>query len=70
MFVEANGLRLFFDVLNPKLEIVETGLKEKPTLICLPGGPGGDSGRRTAARLAANDPPCSDTATPTRHPGK
>jgi pimeloyl-ACP methyl ester carboxylesterase len=42
MFVTVNGVRLFFDVLNPKLQIVETGLKEKPTLICLPGGPGGD----------------------------
>jgi len=42
MFVTVNGVRLFFDVINPKLEIVEGGLKEKPTLICLPGGPGGD----------------------------
>lgn len=42
MFVAINGVRLFFDVLNPKLEIVETGLREKPVLLCLPGGPGGD----------------------------
>ncbi len=42
MFVTVNGVRLFFDVLNPKLEIVESGLREKPALICLPGGPGGD----------------------------
>jgi pimeloyl-ACP methyl ester carboxylesterase len=42
MFVAVNGVRLFFDVLNPKLEIDGASLKEKPVLICLPGGPGGD----------------------------
>src|SRR5689334_18501622 len=42
MFVEINGVRLFFDVLNPKLEIDGAGLSEKPVLICIPGGPGGD----------------------------
>lgn len=42
MFVAINGVRLFFDVLNPKLEIVEAGLREKPVLVCLPGAPGGD----------------------------
>lgn len=42
MFVTVNGVRLFFDVLNPKLEIDGASLKEKPVLICLPGGPGGD----------------------------
>jgi proline iminopeptidase len=42
MFVEINGVRLFFDVLNPKLEIEGAGLKERPTLVCIPGGPGGD----------------------------
>lgn len=42
MFVTANSVRLFFDVINPKLEIVPGSLKEKVTLICLPGGPGGD----------------------------
>jgi proline iminopeptidase len=42
MFANVNGVRLFFDVINPKLEIVEAGLREKPVLICLPGGPGGD----------------------------
>ena len=42
MFVSVNGVRLFFDVLNPKLEIDGAGLKELPTLVCLPGGPGGD----------------------------
>jgi pimeloyl-ACP methyl ester carboxylesterase len=40
--VTVNGVRLFFDVMNPKLEIVPDGLKDKPTLVCLPGGPGGD----------------------------
>jgi pimeloyl-ACP methyl ester carboxylesterase len=47
MFVEINGARLFFDVLNPKLEIPAygseaAGLKEKPVMVCIPGGPGGD----------------------------
>jgi proline iminopeptidase len=42
MFVSVNGVRLFSDVMNPKLEITTSGLREKPTLICLPGGPGGD----------------------------
>jgi proline iminopeptidase len=42
MFVTVNGVRLFFDVLNPKLEIDGAALKEKPVLVCLPGGPGGD----------------------------
>jgi proline iminopeptidase len=42
MFVTVNGVRLFFDVLNPKLEVDGASLKEKPVLVCLPGGPGGD----------------------------
>jgi pimeloyl-ACP methyl ester carboxylesterase len=42
MLVTVNGVRLFFDVINPKLEIVDAGLKDKPVLVCLPGGPGGD----------------------------
>jgi pimeloyl-ACP methyl ester carboxylesterase len=42
MFVEINGVRLFFDALNPKLEIEGAGLKEKLALVCIPGGPGGD----------------------------
>jgi len=42
MFVNVNGVCLFFDVLNPKLAIEGAGLRERPTLICLPGGPGGD----------------------------
>ena len=32
MFVTVNGVRLFFDVLNPKLELAEAGLEEKPVL--------------------------------------
>jgi proline iminopeptidase len=39
MFVAINGVRLFFDVLNPKLEIVGDTLREKPVLVCLHGGP-------------------------------
>lgn len=42
MFVNVNGVRLFFDVLNPKLEIEGDGLREKPVLVCLHGMPGGD----------------------------
>jgi pimeloyl-ACP methyl ester carboxylesterase len=42
MFLEINDARLFFDVLNPKLEIEGAGLKDKPVLVCIPGGPGGD----------------------------
>ena len=42
MFVTVNGVRLFFDVLNPKLELVDGELFEKPVLVCLHGGPGGD----------------------------
>ena len=42
MFVTVNGVRLFFDVLNPKLELLGDALFEKPVLVCLHGGPGGD----------------------------
>ena len=42
MFVTVNGVRLFFDVLNPKLEVAGDNLHEKPVLVCLHGGPGGD----------------------------
>lgn len=42
MFVTVNGVRLFFDCVNPKLEITKTGLTGKPALVCIPGGPGGD----------------------------
>jgi len=42
MFVSVNGARLFFDVLNPRLEIVADRLEVKPVLVCLHGGPGGD----------------------------
>ena len=42
MFVQVKGARLFFDVLNPQLAIEDDALHEKPILICLHGGPGGD----------------------------
>ncbi len=42
MHVSVNGVRLYFDVLNPELEIVGSGLRRKPALLCIPGGPGGD----------------------------
>ena len=54
MFVTVNGVRLFFDVINPGLEIVPGGLETKPVLVCLHGGPGGDhqSMRPTFDRLS------------------
>lgn len=43
MFTAVNGVRLFYDVLGEKLRIEADGaLTEKPTLIALHGGPGGD----------------------------
>ena len=42
MFVSVNGVRLFFDVVGEKLHIEGAGLRERPALICLHGGPGGD----------------------------
>jgi proline iminopeptidase len=42
MYVTVHGVRLFFDVLNPELEIAGSGLRHKPALVCIPGGPGGD----------------------------
>lgn len=42
MFVAIDGARLFVDVLNPQLAIDGAGLREKPQLLCIPGGPGGD----------------------------
>ncbi len=42
MFVNVNGVRLFFDVSGPRLDISGPHLREKPVLICIPGGPGGD----------------------------
>lgn len=43
MYATVNGVRLFYDVLGEKLRIEPNGtLTEKPTLIVLHGGPGGD----------------------------
>jgi pimeloyl-ACP methyl ester carboxylesterase len=42
MFATVNGARLFFDVVGEKLRIDGAALKERPTLVCLHGGPGGD----------------------------
>lgn len=42
MHVTVDGVRLFFDVLNPGLDISGPHLREKPVLVCIPGGPGGD----------------------------
>jgi proline iminopeptidase len=42
MYVTVDGARLFFDVLTPKLDISGPELREKPILVCVPGGPGGD----------------------------
>lgn len=42
MYATVNGARLYFDVLNPALDIVGDAIDEKRALICIPGGPGGD----------------------------
>lgn len=42
MHVHVNGVRLYFDVEGAGLEVAEKGLREKPTLILLHGGPGAD----------------------------
>lgn len=42
MHVAVDGARLFFDALNPKLALTTEGYEEKPTLVCVHGGPGGD----------------------------
>lgn len=42
MYVTVNGVCLFFDVLGAGLEVAGSGLREKPVLVCVPGGPGGD----------------------------
>lgn len=43
MFATVNGVRLYYDVLNPQLAIgPDNALTEKRALICIPGGPGGD----------------------------
>ncbi len=42
MFATVNGVRLFFDVFNPVLELDGETLREKPVMVCVPGGPGGD----------------------------
>lgn len=43
MRIEVNGVQLFFDVEGPKLEPAGAGMREKPTLLLLHGGPGMDS---------------------------
>ena len=43
MFVTVNGVRLFFDVVGEKLRIgADDALQERPVMIMLHGGPGGD----------------------------
>jgi proline iminopeptidase len=43
MFVTVNGARLFFDVVGEKLRIdANNALKERPVMILLHGGPGGE----------------------------
>lgn len=43
MFATVNGVRLYYDVVNPALAIgADDALTEKRALICIPGGPGGD----------------------------
>ena len=42
MFVSIDGQRIFFDVVGAKLVPDQAGIKEKPTLLVLHGGPGFD----------------------------
>ena len=42
MFVQVNGVRLYFDVEGAGLVPDGAGLREKPTLVLLHGGPGFD----------------------------
>ena len=42
MFVEVNGARLYFDVEGAGLVPDGPGMREKPTLLLLHGGPGVD----------------------------
>ncbi len=42
MFVTVNGARIFFDTAGAALAITEDGPRQKPTLLCLHGGPGFD----------------------------
>ena len=42
MRIEVNGVRLFFDVVGPKFVADGPRMREKPTLIVLPGGPDND----------------------------
>jgi proline iminopeptidase len=42
MHVQANGVRLFFDVDGEKLAVDGDALRERPTIVLLHGGPGSD----------------------------
>ena len=42
MHVVVNGVRLFFDVDGEKLAVDGSTLRERPTIVLLHGGPGGD----------------------------
>ncbi len=42
MFLSVNGARLFFDTLGPSLALEDDGMKPRPALIALHGGPGFD----------------------------
>lgn len=42
MYIDINGARLFFDVVGAGLEPTADGMREKPTLLMLHGGPGYD----------------------------
>jgi pimeloyl-ACP methyl ester carboxylesterase len=42
MYLSVNGARLFFDTLGPSLALEDDGMKPRPALIALHGGPGFD----------------------------
>jgi len=41
MLISVNGTRLWFDVDGPALEPVGSGMRERPTVVLIHGGPGG-----------------------------
>ncbi len=41
-YAQVNGIKIFYEIYGPELEIGEDYSKQRPTLIALHGGPGID----------------------------